>query len=744
MAKSSSSSSSSSSGSSSSSDDDDERRDGDDEVPRRQKAARDMLGDDTSDDDDETTARRAKRGGSSSSLKINKAFAARFEHNERRKEVHRLQAKLEREYATKALGATTSDGDDDGSDESDSSATDSDEEEELEQAFDATFADALAKIRRRDPSIYDEKTKLFEDDDEEKATTTKTKVEKKKKKATLREVTATQLLEGGATALEDAEEEAARGVDAGPTYVEEQAALKRAFKDAVEGSDEEDDDDDDGGLVVKTRAEKMVADAAATEKLSEYFNARAEETGGGELSAEDKFLREYLMEKKWLKDDEKTTLKFKKSSGSSSSSSSSGDDDDDGGDSESDSELLQRADEFEHKYNFRFEEPGADQIVSHSRHIEGLVRKQDTRRKDKRRETKERKESERAKLLAEVRRLKNLKRDEINSKMKQISSIGGIKDTHGALSTADFTTEFDPEAHDKVMQQMYGDEYYEQGEDDADALEKPEFGDLEEELAMVLKNKGDNPLKGESTDKGFEALRKNVEGKSKEFLASLAGNAIDDDDDADDDENDDNNNDDDDGNGDDNKFSKRASKRWRKELMAKMDEYYNLDAEDFIGDLPVRFAYKEVAPKMFGLTTKDVLTMDDKSLNQIVGLKKLAPYRDDANDATVDANQRARAQRMAREFLAKSKETRKTSKKKKSSSIGDQDDDEDEEEAERAMREKSYADAAFGKKKSSSSKKRAADDADEALEKKGGKNARKNAKKRAKKKQLLADEQLKQ
>ncbi|EPQ26688.1 uncharacterized protein PFL1_05667 [Pseudozyma flocculosa PF-1] len=58
-----------------------------------------------------------------------------------------------------------------------------------------------------------------------------------------------------------------------------------------------------------------------------------------------------------------------------------------------------------------------------------------------------------------------------------------------------------------------------------------------------------------------------------------------------------------------------------------MDELYQLDYEDVIGDLPTRFKYTQVPRSDFGLSPVEILLADDAQLNNVVGLKALQPYR---------------------------------------------------------------------------------------------------------------------
>lgn len=58
-------------------------------------------------------------------------------------------------------------------------------------------------------------------------------------------------------------------------------------------------------------------------------------------------------------------------------------------------------------------------------------------------------------------------------------------------------------------------------------------------------------------------------------------------------------------------------------------EYDKLDYEDNIGGLKTRFRYRSVPKEDYGLSTDEILRLKDKELNQLVGLKRMAPYREE-------------------------------------------------------------------------------------------------------------------
>ena len=64
-----------------------------------------------------------------------------------------------------------------------------------------------------------------------------------------------------------------------------------------------------------------------------------------------------------------------------------------------------------------------------------------------------------------------------------------------------------------------------------------------------------------------------------------------------------------------------------------MDEYYKLDYEDVIGDLPTRFHYTSslnpagTSADPSGLSAMEILMATDAELNEFESLRKLAPYR---------------------------------------------------------------------------------------------------------------------
>ena len=123
------------------------------------------------------------------------------------------------------------------------------------------------------------------------------------------------------------------------------------------------------------------------------------------------------------------------------------------------------------------------------------------------------------------------------------------------------------------------------------------------------------------------------------------------------DDNDDEKNENDNNNNDNDEETKAA----RAEAEKLMDELYQLDYEDMIGSMPVRFHYTQVKPQSYGLSTEEIMDADDKELRQYVSIKKMAPYRE--REWYVPKNKAGKFKSQLQKKLKKREEEEKKSRK---------------------------------------------------------------------------------
>ena len=76
-----------------------------------------------------------------------------------------------------------------------------------------------------------------------------------------------------------------------------------------------------------------------------------------------------------------------------------------------------------------------------------------------------------------------------------------------------------------------------------------------------------------------------------------------------------------------------------------------LDYEDVVAGVNCKFKYRQVKAEDYGLTEEEIIDWDDKKLNKLVSLKKIAPYREDRG--TIKVTKRKK------KFIEKSKDPKK-------------------------------------------------------------------------------------
>jgi len=305
---------------------------------------RSLFPPDNDDDDDDSDDN--DKNSSSNRLSVNLAFAAAYEKRKQKQDLLNLPKDLQNSSSAS----------------SDSEAED-DVAVELEQdpSLDIKIHETIRMIKEKDPRIYDPSFKPFDDykppveeppsgQGQARVTASSSMQQKPLKYKDMVRIRATTL--GPEKAL-NSDDEDNHGIDedmqAGEdetSYTAAQANAKKSFVQALKASESAEADDD--FLVPKNPLMAPKSQAST--------NARSDLYQPPPMADEDeKFLWKYLSDRAWMtggqtQDDALWIPALR-----------DGDDDD---------YEMQRQEEFETAYNFRFEEPGGDKIVTHARQIE--------------------------------------------------------------------------------------------------------------------------------------------------------------------------------------------------------------------------------------------------------------------------------------------------------------------------------------------------------------------------------------
>jgi protein KRI1 len=573
------------------------------------------------DDDDSLVGSTSSSSSSSSDdsivdikLKVNKKYAKQYQNRKQREELHQIRER----------------GDDIDSDESSSEEEDEDGNL-LTNSVNLQFLKTIKAIKKKETSIYDPSKRFFEEivgdgDIEDKEERDK----KKTKPQTFKDVLREQILE---QMDEEENGSSAKDKDSEPSksrfaYDAQQEEIRNSFlKKSQEAEGDESDDDGDDWMVVKKKETTSPADDAEVieefneiEKLTSTQSKDKLVDPRGEIADGDQYLLEFFKNKKWI------------------------DKDNDYANDDDSLDNLDEADDFEAKYNFRFEQAASEvsrsgaslSVQTYARgQTMNTVRRTDTTRKDKRQSRKERKAAERKAKEEQLKRLKNAKREETNQKLAQIKSVLGSIDQEAVDEVAIMKMlegDYDPETFETAMNQAYGDDFYEKEDEEwktdldvreglkADEDGKGVIGQDDAEGGMYDTYTGEEETEEQDeTGEDFED-----QGEEEGWDEEEDGDMIE-------------------GGEEETELEKKLKTKMQEEL-------YKLDYEDIVAGMPTRFKYRQVEKNNYGLSTQEILMARDTSLKQFVSLKKMAPYNE-GDEYHVDSKKRRRFRMILKQDL---------------------------------------------------------------------------------------------
>ncbi|KAI6168731.1 KRI1-like family C-terminal-domain-containing protein [Pisolithus thermaeus] len=594
-------------------------------------------------------------------LTVNEHYAKAFQHKKEREEL----AKLKEKYGSDISDTSVEEDSEDSEDTSEDS-----DGVELTPAVDAAILRTLARIKKKDPHIYDGDRQVFEGDQQGILPLTWISGSQQiifsfnqSKPLTIRQAALAAVLEDDGAP--------SRSPSPQPfTHVEEQSILqsetRAAFHSALDSCALDDDDEDDF-LVPRSRTQdeiekeeeeyKAFLEREVGEELRELITGdvgditdrhegitskesqtgqsdekqkrKKEKTGskGDKRSKQSKdkskededheFLINYIFNRGWIDRTNRRIPTYAEIVDSSNPSKSTL-----GVESETKDEENERTfsdeesfddlvDAFESSYNFRFEEPDGALIVSHPRNVSS-VRRESTTRKEARQRKKERKDAEKKEeKKVELARLKDLQAKELRRKLERISAEGGLKDdVKKALVDLDLDAPWDPEKHEKQMAALYSVDL----DDDVDA-EKPTWED-DIDIDDIMPPSGSISKEVLKKIKKRERKKAKRKGDDSDVDDGVDMDAMDADVDGGDLEE-----------ADREEWDGTEEMRKRKVDQYMEDVVNRLGFNDIVTDIPTRFHYIQTASEDYALSPAEILLATDAELNSYVGLKKMAPYR---------------------------------------------------------------------------------------------------------------------
>lgn len=458
---------------------------------------------------------------------------------------------------------------------SDSGSGSSDESEDefgelITEGIEEGINKVLSAIKSNPKSLLDPNVQFFSDPTSSSADKSLKGKGGSDKPIYLKDYHRMNLLSGDYKNDDDDEENEFGTVDGEKPFVvterEERNQLLSDIKNAFQG-DDEDDDDDDGFLTKKA--------AKSRREVLDESNGSLPDPN----KDENEFLSAFVDKKAWIPKENDKVIDLDRVGG---------------GENEDDDEFDDAVEQFEHAYNFRYEDPNAAEIMSYARNQATLRRSAtNSRKRQRERENEEREKEEREKQEL-LKKKKMSKVNEVADRLKKIKEAVGDEVSDDVIQKVFgdslLNDDFDDTDWDSKMAQIFDEQYY-----DAE-IEKPEWSEDDLEVDEGVDGVEEDEMDAEPPAKKSKKDKlkdKKLEKKEKESIKERAQEIV-----------------------------EANTLRILSDVVEERGRSKKRGTE-----AEIKFKYREVSPEAFGLTTRDIILADDKLLNNYIGLKKFAPYR---------------------------------------------------------------------------------------------------------------------